>query len=79
MITDAERSCLTVGLKQVKKALSEKRARKVFLADDCDGALKGTIEELCTAAGISPVYVETMRELGQECGIDVKASCACIC
>ncbi len=79
MISDADRPCLVVGLKQVKKALADKRAEKVFLAGDCDGELKNTVEELCKRAEISPVYVETMMQLGSECGIDVKASCACVC
>lgn len=79
MISDAERPCLLVGLKQVKKALADKRARKVFLAEDCDMRLKGEIEELCSKSDISPIYIETMINLGNECGIDVKASCACVC
>ena len=79
MIQDADKSCLVVGLKQVKKALAEKRAKKVFLADDCDSALKESVEQLCKQAGIIPERVETMRKLGDECGIEVKASCACVC
>ena len=79
MISDSDRVCLVVGLKQVKKALADKQAVKVFLASDCDDELKNTVKELCTASGISPIYVETMIKLGNECGIDVKASCACVC
>lgn len=75
----SEQSSLMVGLKQVKKAISEKKAKKVFLAQDCDDFLKASIEHLCADAGIEPEYVDTMKQLGQECGIDVGASCACEC
>ena len=79
MISDIERQSLTVGLKQVKKALQQRKAVKVFVAEDCDDKLRDSIKELCASAGIVPVYVETMTKLGSECGIDVKASCACVC
>ena len=38
-----------------------------------------SLEELCEAAGIIPELAGTMTELGSECGISVKASCACVC
>jgi large subunit ribosomal protein L7A len=79
MISDAERAALTVGLKQVRKALAEHRAKKVFVAMDCDAFLLEGLEGLCRECGIVPEYAQTMAQLGQECGIDVKASCACIC
>ncbi len=79
MITDSERECIVVGLKQVKKALAEKRAKKVFLAQDCDPIILESLEELCAGADLSPEYVQTMKELGSQCGIQVKASCACVC
>ncbi len=75
----SEQSSLMVGLKQVKKAISEKKAKKVFLARDCDDSLRKGLEELCVGTGIEPVYVDTMKQLGTECGIDVGASCACEC
>jgi len=79
MISDADKQCLTVGLKQVKKALQQKKAVKVFIAEDCYGVLRNSVEELCRESGITPVYAETMAQLGSECGIDVKASCVCVC
>ena len=70
MISDVERATLTVGLKKVKKALAEHRAKKVIIAKDCDSFLLDSMEELCRASGISPVYAESMKELGEECGIE---------
>ena len=79
MISDAEKKSLVVGLKQVKKALQANKVNKIFIANDCSTALKTSIEELCKNVDISPIYIESMTQLGRECGIDVKASCACIC
>ena len=79
MFSDAERATLTVGLKKVRKALNEKKAKKVVIAKDCDMYLFENLTELCKNAGIEPELAETMAELGQACGIDVKASCACVC
>jgi len=79
MISEAEKANLKVGLKQVKKALAARKATKVFLAEDCDEYLRASVESLCSEASVTPSYVSTMAELGAQCGISVKASCACIC
>ncbi|MBQ7974113.1 MAG: ribosomal L7Ae/L30e/S12e/Gadd45 family protein [Clostridia bacterium] len=79
MFSDVERATLTVGLKKVRKALAEHRAIKVVIAKDCDVFLLESLQELCKNAGVEPEYAETMADLGQACGIDVKASCACVC
>ena len=78
MISDADKIRLQVGLKQVLKALGEGRAEKVFLAGDCDDSICNQIESLSSQNNVSLTMVETMRELGTMCGIEVKASCAVI-
>ncbi len=67
-----------VGLKQTVKAIEEKKAQKVFLADDCEDRIRIPIKELCSENGVELVRVPTMRILGKACGIDVKASCAAV-
>ena len=79
MFSDSEKATLTVGLKKVTKALVDGRAKKVVIAKDCDMYLFESLSELCKSAGVEPELAETMAELGQACGIDVKASCACVC
>lgn len=79
MITVEDKNSLFVGLKQVKKAIRQNAAKAVYIARDCDPMLSESLESLCREAGISPEFVDSMSELGKECGIDVKASCACIC
>ena len=67
-----------VGFKQTMRAISDKTAVKVLLAEDCEEKISIPVKEACGAAGIQIESVQTMRMLGKECGIDVKASCAAI-
>ena len=67
-----------VGIKQVRKALREGRARKVFLADDADPALIEPLEQTCRDAGIEVERAGTMKELGRSCSIAVGAACAAV-
>ena len=76
MITVEEKSNLIVGYKQVLKALSAKVCKKLFIGEDCAESISETI--LSKAEGVEIVRVETMRELGNLCEIDVPASCAAI-
>ncbi|MCI8526685.1 MAG: 50S ribosomal protein L7ae-like protein [Oscillospiraceae bacterium] len=67
-----------VGLKQLRKALRDGGVRKVFLARDAEARLTIPIETQCREAGIACVWVETMAELGEACGIDVGAAAAAL-
>ena len=67
-----------VGTKQVKRALSNNKVQKVYIAKDADEKVVAQIVELCEETGIEIVYVETMRELGQQCNIDVSAASAAV-
>lgn len=78
MISDTDKSRLQVGLKQVLKALGEGKAEKVFLADDCDDSICNQVQTLSNQSGAHLAKVDSMRELGTMCGIEVKASCAVI-
>lgn len=78
MISEEEKSLLHVGYKQTVRALNETEVAKVFLAEDCDTKISVPVEKLCGERNVPVVYVPTMRELGNICGIDVSASCAVV-
>ncbi len=78
MIGESDRSNLLIGFKQVKRALDEKKAIKVFLSKDCDEKMRVSVECECKSNDVPLFYVESMTELGDMCGIDVKASCAVV-
>lgn len=66
------------GLKQTLRAVHERKAKKVFLAMDCEDGIRNAVKEICADTGTELVDVPAMRLLGKMCGIDVKASCAAV-
>ena len=73
------RGCNTVvGAKQLRKALLNGKTSRVFLATNADPALTEPIEALCLKQSVDCVWVPSMLELGQACGIDVGAAAAAV-
>ena len=69
---------ILVGSKQLRKALKNGTVAAVFLAQNADPALTEEIRRCCEEANIQPAWVNTMRELGCACGIDVGAAAAAV-
>ena len=67
-----------VGLKQVRRAVTEGRVNLVFLACDADPRLTESLEELCNAHGVTTVWDYTMAQLGKACGIAVGTAAAAV-
>lgn len=65
-----------VGTKQLKKALNRGGVRLVFLAGDADPAITEPLAALCEQTEVKCVWVGSMTDLGQACGIDVGAAAA---
>jgi len=63
-----------IGIKQSLKVVEANNARTVFIARDADEKITGGLKELCTANSIEIFYVDTMKQLGKACGIEVGAS-----
>lgn len=68
----------TVGTKQTLKAIKAGNAQKVFLAKDVDSHIALKIREECDSRGIKVESVESMKELGNACGITIGAATAAI-
>ena len=69
---------IAVGSKQLRKALSNGRAKYIFLAKNADPLITAPIAESCVSRGIPIRWCDTMQELGKACGIDVGASAAAV-
>lgn len=67
-----------IGIKQTAKALKNKQGKKLYVAKDADLKLVEPIIELAKTNSLQIVYVETMKELGTLCSIDVSAATALI-
>ena len=71
-------SRVVVGAKQLKKALTNGTAMKVFLAQNADPVITEPLEALCLAKHIPCHWISTMLDLGCACGIDVGAAAAAV-
>lgn len=67
-----------IGIKQTKAAIRDGKAMTVYIADDADFSVISDVIELCRSAGIDPVHVPTLKELGRACGIDVPCAAASV-
>lgn len=65
-----------VGARQTVRALRSGTAARVYLARDAAPAVTGPIEELSREMSAETVWVGSMKELGQACGIAVGAAVA---
>ena len=77
-MAEIRQNSVVVGAKQFKKALRDDRAVKAFLAENADPAVTEPIAQLCGENGIPVTWVQTMKELGQACGIEVGAATAAV-
>ncbi len=77
-MASADTSKRVVGTKQVKRALKNDKVEKVYVARDAEKRVVEEIIEICKTKGIEVVYVETMKKLGQQCNIDVRAASAAL-
>ena len=78
MISDIDKPNLRVGYKQTVRALNENQAEKVFVTLDSEDRISESVKELCKKQNVPFEIIDTMRELGSMCGIDVGASCAVV-
>lgn len=65
-----------IGLKQTVKAIKNDTANVVYIANDAEESIKNNILEVCRGKEVQIVYIDTMKKLGEACGIEVNASCA---
>ena len=70
------KSKFVVGAKQLKKALKNGNARRVFLACNADPAITEPIAALCQLNKVDVAWVRSMTDLGNACGIEVGAAAA---
>lgn len=78
MLDELKTADKVVGIKQLRRALTQGEVKKVFVAEDADPALTEPVIEQCESSGIEVVSVPTMRQLGDACAISVKAAAAAI-
>lgn len=78
MLSELSASEKIVGIKQLRKALRDDKAAKVFVAENADPKLTQPIIETCREKDVPVVAVPTMEELGKACEIEVGAAVAAL-
>jgi large subunit ribosomal protein L7A len=65
-----------VGIKQSIKVMKNNEAKAVYVANDADSRLIAPVINLAQEISLEINYVNTMKDLGKLCGIDVGAATA---
>ena len=65
-----------VGTKQVVRALKAGNLSRAYVCNDADTFIYQEVTRAAEAAGIPCVRVESMKELGIICGVEVPAAAA---
>ncbi|GAA5345855.1 LSU ribosomal protein L7AE [Planifilum fimeticola] len=73
-----EAKSLLIGTKQTKKAIEQGKVQEVVVAQDADQHVISPVISMCRNRGIAVSYVDSMKELGKACGIEVGAATAAI-
>jgi large subunit ribosomal protein L7A len=78
MLEELKSHCFLVGKKQTMKAIEQKTIKKAFIAKDAEKDVVSFLEKYCNQNNIDIEYINTMKELGKACGIDVGAAMSVI-
>ncbi len=73
-----DRSKLKIGMKQVHKELERDNVSKLYVSLDADEYVTRNLIRIANDKHIEIIYVESMKELGKACQIDVGAATAVI-
>ena len=73
-----DKNKVIAGAKQLRKAIAKGTVKYVCLAKNADPAITEPLAQQCKAQGITCIWVSSMQELGNACGIDVGAAAAAV-
>jgi len=69
---------LSIGTKQATRLVEQGIASEVFVAKDADPRITNKVVNLCKKCGVKVTYVDSMKQLGKACGIEVGAAIAAV-
>ncbi|MEX1030044.1 MAG: 50S ribosomal protein L7ae-like protein [Paenibacillaceae bacterium] len=69
---------ISIGTKQTTRMVELGQALEVFVARDADPRITLKIINLCKKMGVKVTYVDSMKQLGKACGIEVGAAMAAV-
>lgn len=69
---------IRVGTKQTIRMIELGQASEVYVAEDADPRVTSKVIDLCREREVKITFVDTMKNLGKACGIDVGAATVAI-
>ena len=78
MLNELTAAGRVAGAKQVRRALNDGRAAKIFWAADADPRVTESLTRLAGELGVAAEEVPSMKELGAACAISVGCAVAAL-
>ena len=76
MLEKLKNSDKVVGTRRLVRAILAGEIAEAYIARDADLYIVRQVKDACNQAGIRIVEVDTMRQLGEACGVEVKTASA---
>jgi len=76
MLEKLNDSLKVVGTRRLLRAIGAGEISVAYIARDADLYIVRQVRQACNEAGVRMIEVETMKELGQACGVEVKTASA---
>lgn len=76
MLEKLKNSQKVVGTRRLLRAVQAGEISEAYIAADADLFIVRQVRQACADAGVALCEVETMKELGRACGVEVKTAAA---
>lgn len=76
MLEKLKNASKVVGTRRLVRAIQAGEIEEAYVARDADLYIVRQVREACNQAGVRMVEVDTMVQLGQACGVEVKTASA---
>ena len=76
MLEKLKNSQKVVGTRRLVRAILAGEVSEAYIAQDADLFIVRQVRQACNAAGVRIQEVDTMVQLGQACGVEVKTASA---
>ena len=76
MLEKLKNASKVVGTRRLLRAIQAGEIAEAYIARDADLYIVRQVREACNQANVRMVEVDTMAQLGQACGVEVKTASA---
>lgn len=76
MLEKLKNASKVVGTRRLLRAIQSGEIEEAYIARDADLYIVRQVRQACNEAGVRMVEVDTMVQLGQACGVEVKTASA---